>query len=94
MFIDAVEIFRSFKAWRSAVEPNTPTPQLDLAIQMVEQGKAAKGITRTRYVRTREMAAELKRVAEYDHMNKLSSKSITRLRGQFSQSSTTRNWGS
>ena len=75
-FIDALDIFSSFKAWIIGGEPNSTTPLLDLTIAEMERVKSQQGITRTKYLRTEDIAKSLNRLDEYKHFNKVASKLI------------------
>jgi hypothetical protein len=74
--IDALDIFNSFKAWIASGEPNVATPLLDLTIADIEHTKAQQGITRTKYLRTEDIADSLNRLHEYKHFSKVASKLI------------------
>ncbi|MGA2883379.1 MAG: hypothetical protein ABSG13_30915 [Bryobacteraceae bacterium] len=74
--VDALDIFSAFKTWIMSGDPNGTTPILDTTLVEMKQAKAQLGVTRTRYLRTEDIASELKRHDEYKHFNKVTSKLI------------------
>jgi hypothetical protein len=74
--IDALDIFGAFKKWLMAGEPNATTPILDATLATMEEAKTQLGVTRTKYLRTEDIAKALDRLDEYKHFNKVSSKLI------------------
>jgi hypothetical protein len=74
--IDALDIFGAFKEWLMVGDPNTRTPILDATLATMLQAKTQLGVTRTKYLRTADIAKALDRLDEYKHFNKVSSKLI------------------
>jgi len=74
--IDALDIFSAFKKWIMAGDPNATTPLLDITLATMQQAKTQLGVTRTKYLRTEDIAVALDRLDEYKHFNKVSSKLI------------------
>ncbi len=74
MWIDAIEVFVSFRDWIRLHGPGVPTPELDLAIADFQAEKAKRGITRGSYLKTHKMATVVNFGEEYMHMNKVASK--------------------
>lgn len=76
MFMDALDVFSSFKKWFTAMEPTMPTPELDMILKSFQEMKTTVGINRKTYRSTRELAHLLGREPDYLHANKVSSKLI------------------
>lgn len=76
MWIDAIEIFSSFQAWIKFHDPGATPLELDQTIANFRAEKAKQGITRSTYLRTKDMAAAVKFTEEYQHMNKVASKLV------------------
>ena len=76
MWIDAIDVFSSFRDWVKFHDPACVTPELDQTIANFLSEKAKQGVTRTKYLRTQEMAAAVNFSEEYQHMNKVTSKLV------------------
>jgi hypothetical protein len=76
MWLDAIEIFSSFRAWFKFHDPAGVMPELDQTIANLQLEKARQGITRTSYLRTQNMAALVNSTEEYLYMNKVASKLV------------------
>lgn len=76
MWIDAIEIFDSFRRWISFHDPSALTPELDQTIENFKSEKAKHSVVRTTYLRAQNMAAAVNRSEEYRHMNKVTSKLV------------------
>jgi len=76
MWIDAIGIFSSFRAWIKVHEPAGVMPVLDQIIKNFLSKKAKEGVTRTSYLRAQDMAAVVNFSQEYQHMNKVTSKLV------------------
>lgn len=76
MWIDAIEIFCSFRRWITLHDPAAMTPELDQTIAKFRSEKAKQGLRRTKYLRTQDMAASVNFSEEYQHMNKVTSKLV------------------
>ena len=74
--LDAIDVISAFKKWLIAGEPRTATPMIDAAIETMMQTKTERGITRTKYLKSGDIADELGRLDEYKHFHKVSSKLI------------------
>jgi hypothetical protein len=59
-----------------AGDANTTTPILDATLVDMEEAKAKLGVKRTKYLKTFDIAEELKRLDEYKHVNKVTSKLV------------------
>lgn len=75
-WIDAIEVFSSFHRWIRFHDPAAVTPELDQTIANFHLGKAKQGVTRTKYLRTQDMAAAANLSEEYQHTNKVTSKLV------------------
>jgi hypothetical protein len=75
-WIDAIEIFKSFRNWVRFHHPGMLTPGIDETIRNFETEKAKQGITRTGYLRMKKMASDVNFREEYEHMNKVASKLV------------------
>jgi Family of unknown function (DUF5677) len=76
MWIDAIDIFSSFRAWITFHDPASMTPELDQTIANFLSEKAKQGITRTKYLRAQDKAAVVNFSEEYQYMNKVASKLV------------------
>ncbi len=76
MWIDAVEIFSSFRTWMRFHNRGGTTPELDQTIANFQAEKAKQGIARTKYLRAQDMAAAVSFSEEYQHMSKVASKLV------------------
>jgi hypothetical protein len=76
MWIDAIEVFCSFRLWITFQDPAAVTPELDQTIANFRSEKAKQGVTRTKYLRAHDMAAAVNLGEEYRHMNKVASKLV------------------
>ncbi len=76
MWIDAIEIFSSFRAWIKFHVPASVMPELDQTITNFELQKAEQGVTRKNYLKVSEMAAAVNFREEYLRMNKVTSKLV------------------
>lgn len=76
MWIDAIDIFRSFREWIRFQEPSGKMPELDQTIANFEAEKVKRGITRKNYLRASSMAVAVGFAEEYQHMNKTTSKLV------------------
>ncbi len=77
MWIDAIEIFSSFRAWITFHDPAGMTPELDQTIANFRSEKAKQGATRAKYLRAQDMATAVSFSEEYQHMNKVACKLVT-----------------
>ena len=75
-WIDAIEIFESFRNWVRFHDPGTLTPGIDETITNFKTEKAKQGITRTGYLRMDKMASAVNFSEEYRHLNKVTSKLV------------------
>lgn len=75
-WIDAIEIFSSFRDWIRFYNPNSTTPELDQTIRNFGEEKVKQGITRAKYLRMETMAEDVNFSVEYKHMNKVTSKLV------------------
>jgi hypothetical protein len=76
MWIDAVDIFSSFREWIRFHDPTGKMTELDQTIANFELEKARQGITRTRYLRASKIAPTVGLSEEYERMNKATSKLV------------------
>ncbi len=76
MWIDAIEVFSSFRTWITFHNPGSTTPELDQTIANLLAEKAKQGITRTKYLRAQDMAVAVNFSEEYQHMNNVASKLV------------------
>jgi hypothetical protein len=74
--LDALDIFSAFKKWLMVGDPNGTTPTLDATIASIDHVRAQLGVTRSKYLKTEDIAKSLNRLEEYKHFNKVSSKLI------------------
>jgi hypothetical protein len=75
-WIDAIEMFSSFRTWINFYDPGGATPGLDQAITNFSEEKAKRGITRAKYMRMETMAAAVNFSEDYKHINKVASKLV------------------
>lgn len=75
-WIDAIEMFSSFRIWINFYNPGGATPGLDQTITNFSEEKAKRGITRAKYMRMETMAAAVNFSEEYKHINKVASKLV------------------
>src|ERR1700693_537411 len=57
MWIDAIDIFSSFRAWIKVHDPAALMPELDNTISNILSEKAKQGVARNQYLRVSKMAA-------------------------------------
>jgi hypothetical protein len=76
MWIDAIEIFSSFRTWAKFHDPSAVMPELDQTIENFQSQKTNQGVTRSSYLRAQDMAVAVGFSAEYLHMNKVTSKLV------------------
>jgi len=91
-WIDAIEIFKSFRNWVRFHDPGMLTPGIDETIRNFETVKAKQGITRTGYLRMKKMASDVNFREEYEHMNKVASKLVPPPHSRCSAASTKVSW--
>jgi len=75
-WIDAIEIFESFRDWVKLHDPTASTTRMEEAIRNCEAEKAKQDITRTSYLKMHKMASDVGFREEYDSMNKVASKLV------------------
>lgn len=75
-WIDAIEIFESFRDWVRFHDPDILTPGINETIRNFKTEKAKQGITRTGYLRVHKMASDVKFSEEYRYLNKVASKLV------------------
>jgi hypothetical protein len=80
MWLDGVDIFRSFKAFLQHYDPSVETPALDQTIANFEGQILKAGIKRTKYLSVARLSKEKGMPAhldaEYEHMGKVTSKMV------------------
>lgn len=76
MWIDAIDIFSSFRAWLKFHDPSAVTPELDQTIANFQSEKTKHGVARKTYLKVSEMAVAVDFSDEYRHMNKVTSKLV------------------
>ena len=80
MWLDGIDIFRSFKAFLQHFDPAVLTPAIDQTIANFEGEISKAGITRTKYLSVSRLSKEPgmpdHMAAEYEHMGKLTSKLV------------------
>lgn len=76
MWIDAVDIFSSFREWIRLHDPAAKMPELEQTISNFESEKMRLGVTRKDYLRVSEMAVKVGFGEEYQRMNKVTSKLV------------------
>jgi hypothetical protein len=76
MWIDAIDIFASFRAWVRVYDPAGAMPELDQTIANFVSEKARQGVTRNEYLKVSKMAAAVNFSEEYQRMNKVTSKLV------------------
>lgn len=75
-WIDAIEVFESFRDWVRFQDPGILTPRIDQTIADFEAEKAKQGITRRSYLKMQKMASDVGFSEEHRHMNKVASKLV------------------
>ncbi len=76
MWIDGIEIFKSFREWMRVIDPGKQTPELDQTIGNFEAEKAKQGLTRHKFLAVSDLAKVVGMQEEYRHMNKVTSKLV------------------
>jgi hypothetical protein len=76
MWIDGIDIFKSFRDWMGVIDPGLPTPELDQTIANFETEKVKRGLTRTKFLAVSDLAQKVGMDKEYRHMNKVTSKLV------------------
>jgi len=75
-WIDAIEIFESFRNWVRLHDPNASTTHIEETISNYQAVKAQQNVTRTRYLEMHTMASAVGFQEEYKCMNKVASKLV------------------
>lgn len=65
MWIDGLDIFRSFRDWMGVLDPGVQTPDLDQTIANFEAQKLERGLTRTKFLAVANLAKGIGMEAEY-----------------------------
>lgn len=73
---DALQFFESFKTWSEFADPGSKAPALDETISGIRKEIEKDGVTRTSYLKIRDLADGLGLAKEYAHLNKVTSKLI------------------
>jgi hypothetical protein len=74
--IDGIEIFKYVKDYQLFHEPGSTTPAIDETIRMAEEQKAFEGISETKFLNVKKIAAQHGMAEEYLYMHKITSKLV------------------
>lgn len=72
--IDDLEVFESFRSWMKF--HGATTVEIDKIIVNFQALKQDQGVTRKKYLRTKDMAGTVNFSEEYEHVNKVTSKMV------------------
>jgi hypothetical protein len=72
--IDDLEVFESFRSWMKF--HGATTVQIDKIVVSFQELKQEEGITRKKYLKTKDMAATVNFSEEHEHVHKVTSKMV------------------